>query len=124
MTNSFENLQPKSVAEPVVESGVDPGIGKSSADKQHHYNLIVDERRVGFIEYSLYGQVAIVTHTEVDPQCEGRGYGSELARQAAAFFRSQGWQVVPVCGFFARYLRTHPDDAVLVTPASRRIFQI
>ena len=90
----------------------------------HHYDLIIDGRRMGFIEYSVYGRVAIVTHTEIDPACEGRGYGSELARQAAAFFRSEGWQLVPVCGFFARYLRTHAGDAALVTPASRRIFQI
>jgi predicted GNAT family acetyltransferase len=102
MTNAFEDL---------------PGV-----DTTRLYELMVDGRRIGFIEYSLYGCVAIVTHTEIDPRCEGRGYGSELARQASAFFRSEGWQVVPVCGFFARYLRTHPEDAQLLTPASRRIF--
>jgi uncharacterized protein len=100
------------------------GDNASNVDTPCRYELMVHGRRTGFIEYSLYGRTAIVTHTEIDPQCEGRGYGSELARQAAAFFRNEGWQVVPVCGFFARYLRTHPDDAALATPASRRIFGI
>jgi predicted GNAT family acetyltransferase len=107
MTNAFEDL---------------PGVDTPGVDTTRLYELMVDGRRIGFIEYSLYGCVAIVTHTEIDPRCEGRGYGSELARQASAFFRSEGWQVVPVCGFFARYLRAHPEDAQLLTPASRRIF--
>lgn len=113
MKNAFED-----------QAAATPGADAPGVDTPHHYDLIVDGRRTGFIEYSLYGRVAIVTHTEIDPRCEGRGYGAELARQAAAFFRSEGWQVVPVCGFFARYLRTHPEEAALLTPAGRRIFGI
>lgn len=94
------------------------------ADVPHRYALMVDERQAGFIEYGVYGQVAIVTHTEIDSQYEGSGLGSELARQALQFFADQGWQVVPVCGFFARYLRTHPEHTAAVTPASRRIFDL
>jgi predicted GNAT family acetyltransferase len=88
------------------------------------YELIADGRLCGFIEYYPFDRIAIVTHTEVDANLEGKGYGSELARQALEFFRSEGRQVVPICGFFARYVRTHPVRAEQVTPASRRIFNI
>jgi len=88
------------------------------------YEMIVADRVAGFIEYYPFDHVVIVTHTEVDPQLEGRGHGSELARQALEFFRRTDKQVVPICGFFARYVRTHAAYADLVTPASRRIFSI
>jgi uncharacterized protein len=96
----------------------------SGVDTPHHYELMLNGDRAGFIEYHLYGKVAIVTHTEVDRRYEGQGVGSELARQMLQFFRSQDWQVVPVCGFFAHYLRTHSENATLVTPACRRLFDI
>lgn len=88
------------------------------------YELIVDGRLSGFVEYYPFEHVAIVTHTEVDAQLEGKGHGSELARQALEYFREEGKQVVPICGFFARYVRTHPAYAEIVTPASRHIFDI
>jgi len=89
-----------------------------------HFDLLIDGARIGLIEYQLFGDVAIVLHTEIARQYGGQGYGSELARQAASFFRDRGWRVVPVCGFFARYLRTHPDQAALATDASRQVFDL
>jgi predicted GNAT family acetyltransferase len=77
---------------------------------------------VAFVDYYLFGRVAIVTHTEVDPAHEGRGHGSEMARQALAHFRRQEWHVVPVCGFFAEQIRRRPEYLDLLTPHCRRIF--
>jgi predicted GNAT family acetyltransferase len=93
-----------------------------SADSPRHFCLMMDGHKVGFIEYSLYGRTAIVTHTEIHHHYGGQGLGAELASQALDFFARQGWQVVPVCGFFARHLRTYPERAIAATPASRRIF--
>lgn len=77
---------------------------------------------VAFVDYYLFGRVAIVTHTEVDPAHEGKGHGSEMARQALAHFRRQQWHVVPVCGFFAEQIRRQPEYLDLLTPHARRIF--
>lgn len=104
----------------VDPSGVDP----SGVGTPRHCILMMDGRKAGFIEYSLHGKIAIVTHTEMDRQYEGRGLGSALARQMLQLVCDEGWQVVPVCGFFAHYLRTHPEYASAVTPASRHIFDI
>lgn len=82
------------------------------------------EALVGFIEYYEFEHVAIVTHTEVRRELEGRGRGSEVARQAVAYFWREGKQIVPVCGFFAHFLRKHPEYADMVSPESRRIFNI
>lgn len=75
-----------------------------------------------FIEYYLFGQVAIVTHTEVDAAHEGKGYGAAMARQALEHFRGQKWHVVPVCGFFAGQIKRQPEYLDLLTPGCRRIF--
>lgn len=77
---------------------------------------------VAFVDYYLFSRVAIVTHTEVDPAHEGKGYGSAMARQALEHFRKQEWHVVPVCGFFAEQIRRQPEYLDLLTPGCRRIF--
>jgi predicted GNAT family acetyltransferase len=88
------------------------------------FELIMDEHSRGFVEYYLFNHVVIVTHTEVDPQWEGKGYGSKLARQALDYFRSENKQVVPVCGFFAYQMRHDPEHANLLTLECRRIFNL
>lgn len=80
--------------------------------------------QLGFIDYYLFGQVAIVTHTEVNPALEGNGHGSRLAQAALDFFLGLGVQVVPVCGFMASRIRKFPQYIVLLTPECRRIFDI
>jgi len=86
--------------------------------------LSVDGQAVAFVEYQQFGKAAIVTHTEVDANRQGRGHGAAMARLALDHFRSQGWHVVPVCGFFAEQIRRHPEYADLLTPECRRIFRL
>ncbi len=88
------------------------------------YELMLEGGGAGFVEYYVFGDVAIVTHTEVDPAHEGRGLGSQLARQALDYLRSEQKRVVPVCGFLAHQIRRHPDYADLLTPECRRIFNV
>jgi uncharacterized protein len=84
--------------------------------------LTVDDHSIAFVEFYLYGKVAIVTHTEVEFLHQGKGMGSIVASQALRHFRSKNWKVVPVCGFFLQQFRRHPEYADLLTPHCRRIF--
>jgi uncharacterized protein len=95
-----------------------------AADASLRFHLMDKDAIVGFIEYYQYDRIVIVTHTEVHPELEGKGRGSELARRAVANFREEGRQIVPICGFFAQFLRKHPEYADAATPESRRIFNI
>lgn len=54
------------------------------------------------------GQV-IFTHTETEPEFEGQGIGSELARRALDDVRARGQHVVARCPFIAGYLDRHPE---------------
>ena len=88
------------------------------------FELNAGGSRVGFVEYYLFGEVAIVTHTEVTAGAEGQGRGAELVRQALEYFRVQGKVVVPVCGFFAAQIRRHPGYAQLLAAGCKRIFNL
>lgn len=90
----------------------------------HRYQYIDEGKVVGFIEYYVFGDIAMVTHTEVLSAFGGKGYGSKLAGQALQYFKSEKKQVVPVCGFFAQFIRKHQGYADVVTPESKRIFNI
>ena len=97
---------------------------QTGADAVQRLTLAIDGCSVAFVEFYLFGKVAIVTHTEVDKLQQGKGLGSVVASQALEHFRSESWNVVPVCGFFLQQIRRQPDYASLLTPYCRRIFGV
>jgi predicted GNAT family acetyltransferase len=78
------------------------------------YEARIGGRRVGVAEYHVSGGRVIFPHTEVDPELEGRGIASRLARRALDDARERGQRVVPACSFFRVYLDRHPEDADLL----------
>jgi predicted GNAT family acetyltransferase len=99
-------------------------MAQTDADAPKRLTLTVDKASVAFVEFYLFGEVAIVTHTEVDVGHRGKGLGSIVASQALQRFRSEHCKVVPVCGFFLQHIRQHPEYAELLTPCCRRIFAV
>jgi predicted GNAT family acetyltransferase/glutaredoxin len=85
------------------------------------YELRLDGRLIGIAAYRRRpGRIAI-THTEVDPACSGRGFGSMLAEAALRDARANGERVLPLCPFIADYVRRHPEYEDLVAgPAPAR----
>jgi uncharacterized protein len=76
---------------------------------QHRYEITVDGEVAGFAVYYLEKERIVFIHTEVAIAHEGQGLGSRLARQALDDVRGRALRVVPVCPFFARFIRTHPE---------------
>jgi predicted GNAT family acetyltransferase/glutaredoxin len=85
------------------------------------YELRLDGRLIGIAAYRRRpGRIAI-THTEVEPTCSGRGFGSMLAESALRDARANGERVLPLCPFIADYVRRHPEYEDLVAgPAPAR----
>lgn len=96
----------------------------TDVDSRQRLSLTVNGRDVAFVEFYLFGKVAIVTHTEVDPLHREKGLGSRAASQALERFRSENWTVVPVCGFFLEQIRRRAEYIDLLTPYCRRIFSV
>jgi len=83
---------------------------------QQRYELSDEGKLVAVVEYRLEGEAIAFVHTKVPPEHEGKGYAKELARQALDEADRNGMQVVPVCSFFAAYIRRHPRYAPLLAP--------
>lgn len=64
----------------------------------------------GFAEYIRTDELIIFTHTEVDPQHEGKGVGSAIAAFALEDVRAGGvHRVLPICPFIKAWIARHPD---------------
>jgi predicted GNAT family acetyltransferase len=78
-----------------------------------------DGRRAGFTEYQRQAGAYAFTHTEIDPEFEGKGLGGTLIKAALAQARAEGAPVLPFCPFVRDYIERHPVELDLV-PAERR----
>jgi predicted GNAT family acetyltransferase len=74
---------------------------------------------VAIADYALHPGKIIFTHTFVPLEHEGQGVGSALIRFALHSARERGLKVVPVCPFFAAYIKRHPEEQDLLDPSSR-----
>jgi predicted GNAT family acetyltransferase len=87
---------------------------KNLADESR-YVVQVDGVEAGFAEYHLRGKsIYFFYHTVVQDEFEGRGLGSQLVRKALDDVRAAQGTVVPICPFFASWLKKHPDYDDLV----------
>jgi predicted GNAT family acetyltransferase len=75
------------------------------------YELWAHGERVGFAAYRREPGRVVFTHTVVDPEQEGHGYGSTIARAVIADAVGRGETIVPQCPFLSAWLEKHPDAA-------------
>jgi len=83
-------------------------------DSRHRYEIEVQGRLAGFLDYREEDGTLALVHTEVLDGFEGQGLGAQLARRALEDAREQGRQVDPSCSFVASYVARHPQYADLV----------
>ena len=88
----------------------------------HRYEVFVDGGLAGFSLYRTEPDLVIFFHTEIDPDYEGHGVGSALAREALSDVRRQGKHVIPQCPFIAGYIRRHDEFVDLVDERFRGRF--
>jgi hypothetical protein len=87
--------------------------------EKDRFEVDLGDGTLAIAEYRLADGKIIFTHTEVPPEHEGKGIGSALIRFALDSARERGLQVVPICPFFAAYIRNHPEEQELLDPSSR-----
>lgn len=89
---------------------------------KNRFELLDDERVVGWVDYRLAGGSVIVVHTEIANGNERRGLGSVLVRGMLDQLEAGGKTVIPMCPFTAAYLKRHPEYADVVDPSLRDQF--
>jgi predicted GNAT family acetyltransferase len=81
---------------------------------ESRYDLYDSDTLIGVAMYRLSGATITFTHTQVDPEYEGQGAGSQLAREALDDSRTRNVRVVVHCPFITAWIRRHSDYADLL----------
>lgn len=87
--------------------------------EKHRFETDLGDGSVAVAEYTLPEGKIVFTHTEVPPKHEGKGIGSALIRFALAAARQRKLQVIPICPFFAAYMKKHSEVQDLLDPSYR-----
>jgi predicted GNAT family acetyltransferase len=87
--------------------------------EKHRFELDLGDGSLAIAEYNLLEGKIVFTHTEVPPGHEGRGIGSALIRHALGVARARKLQVIPICPFFAAYMKRHEEVQDLLDPSYR-----
>jgi uncharacterized protein len=86
------------------------------------YEIYAGDELAGFVTYQLGSDVIAFLHTQVEPQFEGKGFASHLARAVLDDARKRGLSVLPYCPYVSEWIQRHPDYADLVPPPRRQDF--
>ena len=86
---------------------------------RHRFEVDLGGGIFAIAEYTLPAGKIMFTHTEVPAEYEGQGIGTLLIKHALASARERGLQVIPICPFFAAYMKRHPEVHDLLDPSYR-----
>jgi len=103
----------------MIDQGMNLAIRDDPA--QNRFEADLGDGTFAIAEYELFPDRIAFTHTEVPPQHEGHGIGSQLIRFALRSARDRGLKVIPVCPFFADYVKAHAEEQDLLDPAYRKV---
>jgi len=84
--------------------------------EKNRFEIDLGDGSFAIAEYRLHPDHITFTHTEVPPSHGGRGIGTKLVRFGLTWAREHGLKVVPVCPFFAAYIKEHPEEQDLLRP--------
>ncbi len=91
---------------------------------RHQFEIDLGEGQFAFAKYALLPGAIRFYHTVV-PESASRARARHGAgrRQASQRRGERGLKVIPVCPFFATYLKQHPDQQDLVAPEYRHLIE-
>jgi uncharacterized protein len=86
------------------------------------YEVHVGGALAGFVLYHLSGQRITLIHTEIDPQFQGAGLATRLARYSLDDARKRHLAVLPSCPYIRSWIKKHPEYVDLVPEDHRAVF--
>jgi uncharacterized protein len=89
--------------------------------EHQRYTIAVDDKTVGFAEFTDRGDQRVFYHTEIDPAFGGRGLATILVKEALDAARDDGKRIVPVCSMIATVLKKHPEFDDITDPVTPEV---
>ena len=90
--------------------------------ERHRFEIDLGDGTFAIAEYTLPAGKIMFTHTEVPEAHEGEGLGTKLIRFGLDAARERGLKVIPICPFFAAYMKEHAEVQDLLDTAWRKRF--
>ena len=75
------------------------------------YVALLDDEPIGEVVYHDTEEGRVFTHSEILPEHEHHGYGTQLVRAALDDTRSAGIRPIGRCSMVRNFLAEHPDYA-------------
>lgn len=82
---------------------------------RHRFEVKVDDQ-MAVAEYIQGKDYIVFAHTEVPEALEGQGIASSLAHTALEYAKENNLQIMPLCPYFAAYIRKHPEYKAMLRP--------
>lgn len=103
-----------------------PGPTYAIADnpQRHQFEVDFGDGTVATAQYDLIAGKIIFTHTHVPESHEGQGVGSALVRIGLRAARDRHLKVIPICPFFAAYMKKHVEEQDLLDPSYRQALEL
>ena len=99
-------------------------LGVRDNPDRRRFEIDLGDGSFAVAEYTLPAGKIMFTHTEVPQGHEGQGLGTKLIRAGLAAARERGLQVIPICPFFAAYMKKHAEVQDLLDPSYRKMLGI
>jgi len=93
-----------------------PNLDIRDNPEKHRFEIDLGDGNLALAEYYLRPGKIVFTHTEVPDAFEGKGIGTALVRFSLDAARERGLLVVPICPFFAAYMKKHEEVRDLLDP--------
>ncbi|GAB3750687.1 GNAT family N-acetyltransferase [Spirosoma pomorum] len=78
-------------------------------EAKNRFELEIDGK-LSISEYQrVDDQTLALVHTEVDPELEGKGIGSQLTKGVFEYVEQHNMKIVSLCPFVSTYLKRHPE---------------
>jgi predicted GNAT family acetyltransferase len=91
-------------------------------DSAHRFEVAFG-KKIAKIDYARSNGRLNLLHTEVPKEYQGQGIGSDLAKAALEYARTEKLEVIPTCPFISSYIRRHPQYLDIVASSYRQKIQ-
>jgi predicted GNAT family acetyltransferase len=85
--------------------------------ERNQFQIDLGGGKFAYAKYNLLPGAIRFYHTVVPDSHGGQGLGTALIKAGLAAARERGLKVIPICPFFAAYVKKHPDEQDIVDPA-------
>lgn len=90
---------------------------------RNQFEIDLGDGEFAYAKYNLLPGAIRFYHTVVPESHGGQGLGTALIHAGLAAARERGLTVIPICPFFAAYLKKHVEEQDLVAPEYRYLIE-